>query len=106
MIRSMKAQGDLLFIPVPSVPRQAKRRTESEQGRHILARGEATGHHHSVPVTCPVLDEGGVTYLTVEELTEVAHQEHAPVVLEPGAWRVQRQREFGWWDEESRTMAD
>lgn len=79
----------------------------AENGRLILARGEATGHHHSVAAGAGTLtlDEGGVMYLTLAELTDVQHQEHAAITLEPGTYRVTRQRE--WTDEdEPRQVAD
>lgn len=83
LIRSRRPEG--LLPPLPA-----------ENGRLILARGEATGHHHSVGADCATLnpDDGGVMYLTVEQLTEVVHQEHAPVPLTPGTYKVVRQREY------------
>jgi len=107
MRRKQKAQGDLLFVPVPCVP--AGQPLVVEDGRYILARGEATGHHHSVAVTPrvrAVVTAVGVTYLTIEELTEVQHQEHGSVLLEAGAWEVRRQREYDWDEEEIRNVAD
>ena len=87
-------QGDVLIeritTPVTGTPIPA------EHGRLILMRGEATGHHHSVAaeVATLSLDEGGVMYLTIEELTAVEHQEHAPIPLDLGVYRVTRQREY------------
>ena len=87
-------QGDVYFTRVLEAP--AGRAVTPEAGRLILARGEVTGHHHSVPASAGplTLDEGGVMYLTIEELTAVEHQEHAPIPLEPGVYRVTRQREY------------
>lgn len=96
------AQGDLLFTKLDAVPPTASTPVAPEQGRVILAYGEVTGHHHSVPVTAvqsAVRDEGGVTYLTLDELTSVEHQEHAPITLDPGIWQVCRQREASDADE-------
>ncbi len=91
----MLRQGDVLLIPITKVPKKLAR-IAPEQGRLILARGEATGHHHSVPASAGTLslDEGGTMFLTIEELTEVRHQEHAPIALEPGKYEVRRQREY------------
>lgn len=98
-------QGDVLLERVSSVP--AGKRVKAESGRLILARGEVTGHHHSIPAQCGTLvrDEGGTTYLTIDQLTAVEHQEHAPIDLEPGDYRVTLQRE--WTDaDEPRQVAD
>jgi hypothetical protein len=101
-------QGDVLLTRVAktSRPRQLTPATPSE-GRWILARGEATGHHHGVPADVATLghDEGGVMWLTVDQPTEVAHQEHAPITLDPGTYRVTIQRE--WTDnDEPRQVLD
>ena len=92
------AQGDILFTRVSKLPKQVTS-VSTEDGRVVFARGEATGHHHSATMeTCTLsTDEGGVMYCTVEELTEVTHQEHGTVVLEPGIYRVDKQQELNSW---------
>lgn len=97
------AQGDLLFIRLPAAPKHLGK-TESvapESGRIILAYGEVTGHHHSVPASAVIsaIRTEGVTYLTLDQLTSVEHQEHAPIALDPGVWKVVRQREATDTDE-------
>ena len=97
-------QGDVLFtrsttLPQDKKPRGTLKALPATAGRYIYARGEATGHHHSsVTGSCALnLDEGGVMWLTVEELTRVEHQEHETIVLEPGTYRVDRQQECDPW---------
>jgi hypothetical protein len=89
----MIRQGDVL---IRRGDLAAGRIVPAEDGRLILARGEATGHHHSVDARHGSLsiDEGGVMYLTIDQLTQVEHQEHAPLTLEPGVYEVTRQREY------------
>lgn len=106
------AQGDILFLRVDGVPSEA-RSVAPVGNRFVLAEGEATGHAHTVPARGTALmevpNEGGVTYLTVEELTggvEVSHQEHASVKLDPGTWKVIRQREYTDDDENWSLVAD
>jgi hypothetical protein len=96
------AQGDILLTVILAKDKpKGLRPVVSEQGLLILARGEATGHHHSVPASAGVLeiDEGGVMYLTIDQLTAVEHQEHAAIPLQPKTYRVDRQHEemFGHW---------
>jgi len=89
----MYRQGDVLIVPVDAVPAL----TIVKNGRQlVLAEGEATGHAHTVPASKGSLgiDAGGVMYLTIDELTEVRHQEHAAIPLAPGRYRVTRQREY------------
>lgn len=98
-------QGDVLLIsaddPAFRAPTGHLSPQPALEARVILAWGEATGHHHSVPAPAATLslDEGGVTYLTVKELTEVSHPEHAPARLAPDTYEVRRQREWSDADE-------
>lgn len=89
-------QGDVLIEQIAQLP-QGLKRQKGKNGRIILARGEATGHHHSVDI-----DQGdwwkspddAQQFLSVTEEAEVTHQEHAPILLPPGEYRVRRQREY------------
>ncbi len=65
----------------------------------ILARGEATGHAHRI------VDEFAevrthpwdtARYLVVDGVEPVTleHEEHDPILVEPGAWEIRRQREY------------
>lgn len=81
---------------------------KAEHGRIILAHGEATGHHHSLPavdVADPILDvENGAIFLRLIRDSVLSHQEHAPINLEAGIYRVTRQREYS--PEAIRNVAD
>lgn len=91
-------QGDVLLVPITEIP-VATRKRKSENGRRILARGEATGHHHSVVADAhtdllelPGQDE---LYLLVKEGNALLeHQEHAALVVPPGRYKVVIQREY------------
>ena len=108
----MLRQGDILVVPAshPSYRKPSGKLSAVSAGvpgRHVLAYGEVTGHHHSVDARTGTLalDEGGVMYLTIEELTAIEHQEHGALTLEPGEYMIRRQRE--WSDEnEPRQVAD
>jgi len=88
-------QGDVLIEQVAKLPKNLKRQA-GENGRIILARGEATGHHHSVNIDAADWwkSDSGEQFLTVEKQAEVTHQEHDALVLLPGNYRVRRQREY------------
>lgn len=96
-------QGDVLIIPVDSIP-QGKKQTK----RIRLANGEVTGHHHSI------FDQGAVGYADDEEsLTEfldvstpveLEHQEHDTITIGPGKYRSVIQSEYT--PQEIRRVAD
>lgn len=89
----MFRQGDVLLVPVTEMPRG--RPFAPEGGRLVLARGEATGHHHSVAEQDAVLvDAAEGVFLRIMSPTPLEHQEHAPITLRPGLYRVFRQREY------------
>ena len=91
-------QGDVLIERVGALPKN-RRKVARESGRVVLAHGEVTGHHHSLTDEHVDLfetaDESGVTYLEVREaMAAHTHQEHATVELDPGIYRITRQREY------------
>ena len=89
----MFRQGDVLLVPVAEMPRG--RPIEPEGGRLLLARGEATGHHHSVAVDDgELVDTAEGVFLRIMAPTPLEHQEHAAITLQPGVYRVLRQREY------------
>src|SRR5690606_1786152 len=87
-------QGDVFLKPAAR-PEGKGKKVRAARGRLILARGEATGHHHSVAAQAAELfDFGGRLLLVVAEPTTLDHQEHASIEIAPGAYWVVRQREY------------
>jgi hypothetical protein len=93
-------QGDILIVPIAETPASAKP-IDAENGRLILARGEATGHHHSIAIADRVAlfredGAGGGLFLfnagPAPALLE--HQEHSALAIPPGAFEVRRQVEY------------
>ncbi len=95
----MKAirQGDVLIVPCAHIPATAVS-VEPESGRLIVARGEATGHHHSFPWARGATlfrDDGagsGAQYIRISKATQLEHQEHAALGVAPGCYEVRIQR--------------
>jgi hypothetical protein len=88
-------QGDVLIEQIAKLPAALKRQ-KPENGRIILAHGEATGHHHSLDIDAADWwkTDNGEQFLSVKTQTAVEHQEHAPITLPPGDYRIRRQREY------------
>jgi hypothetical protein len=99
MKQEMHRQGDVLFTKIEELPEGLKARKS-----RVIVEGEATGHHHSLVDGRVLEDAQGYLFLAVLKATQVVHQEHHAITLEPGFYRVTRQREYS--PEAIRTVID
>jgi hypothetical protein len=92
----MWRQGDLLFVPMTRRESNWIRSPKTDVAGGILALGEVTGHSHRVTGNAVAVydTERYGRVIDAKELFEIVHEEHAPITLPPGAYRVIRQREF------------
>lgn len=89
-------QGDVLIEKISTIPYDVQKQKPIE-GRIILAYGEATFHHHSLEMDAADWwkdENSGDQFIAVKNPTAVVHQEHAPIALTPGNYRVRRQKEY------------
>lgn len=91
----------------------AAKEVKPDAGRTILAYGEVTGHAHALPSRAKLFrmdaePNSGVSapaYLVIDGLpATLKHEEHAPVKLAPGKYKVSIQREYS--PEAIRNVAD
>lgn len=95
-------QGDVLLLPVTSIPESAKyvRRSRDKNGRSngiILAAGEATGHHHRIRERgARMYTVSGRRFLrTTASTVTLTHEEHDPLTIPPNTmYEVVGQREY------------
>lgn len=85
----MVRQGDVLVTRISTLPAGLTPRASL-----VLVEGEATGHHHRLLAGRVLEDAQGTLFLEVLKATQVVHQEHCSVDLEPGYYQVTRQREY------------
>ena len=116
MMTEIFAQGDLLIERVGDVAPSGTVEENTEGAALVLLEGEATGHAHAIR-------ERGVTLFRDDRLARdvpaglyvghvqvgsayarVTHEEHGPITLPRGTYRVRRQRELGPRD--ARVLAD
>jgi hypothetical protein len=109
------AQGDLLIERVRDIPTSGTIVLPVLDGVIVLAEGEVTGHRHTI--------QGGVTMFRDDNLAHdipsslyvghvrvdsplarLEHEEHAPLTLRQGTYRVRRQRELE--PKDARVVAD
>lgn len=98
--------GDVIITKTKE-PKGFEAMTKIEDG--CLAYGEATGHMHKLfggefdLRECP---ETKVKHLRVVKEVVLKHQEHNPVVIPPGHFRIGIQVEYDPYEKLSRRVAD
>lgn len=102
-------QGDILLVRVEKTPAGMARKV-TPSGHVTVGYGEATGHHHTLQhaawYVAPEVNDEELrhfalgdrpqlpVFVVADEPTTLTHPEHAPLRVEPGVWRVVRQREY------------
>lgn len=104
----MYRQGDVLIVSVSELPSDLDQLAR-ENGRVVLAHGEATGHAHAIKDKRAALFRDpklAAVFMRVSGGGPVAlkHDEHDTIAIPPGNYRVIRQREYS--PEEIRNVAD
>ena len=88
-------QGDVLILKCERV--DGGKEVEREDGRIVLAHGEATGHAHAIASMDATLfmDEATLNrYLDVRAPVVIEHEEHGRIELPSGFYEIRRQREY------------
>jgi len=97
--------GDVFIEKIEALPKKLKKK-----GNNVLLVGEVTGHNHRL--------QGGVIYeeqptkenlwlagyFQIEAPTEVTHEEHKTIILNPGIYKFHHQREYD--EQEERVVID
>ena len=101
-MRTQFRHGDVLIERVSSLPKVREKLSHT-----ILAHGEVTGHCHRIKESDDAdlysTTEGFYLHVRGESVT-VVHEEHRPIILPMGCYRVWRQREYS--PEEIRVVRD
>lgn len=104
----MFRQGDVLVRPLRSGEKITGAEVPRDNGRVVLAHGEATGHAHALGGQNVVMfrdAKAGRAYLRiVGEGGALVHEEHTAHNLPPGDYEVVRQVEYD--EGEARRVAD
>lgn len=99
-------QGDVLLIKENDIPSRAQ--CVEVNGNIVLAEGESTGHAHVITETdnvqCYSLAEQ--FFIKTGKSVTITHEEHGPITIEPGVWRVAIVREYDHFAEEARRVMD
>jgi hypothetical protein len=109
------AQGDLLLERVDDVAPSGTVEQNMEGAALVLLEGEATGHAHAIRERVTLFRDDSLArdipaglYVGHVQIgsayARVTHEEHGPITLPRGTYRVRRQRELGPRD--ARILAD
>jgi hypothetical protein len=99
------AQGDILFERIDDAPVSGQILRAADRGAVVVAEGELTGHHHTLlgsvtfyrddALARDIPDKLYLGHLAVKGSgARLVHEEHAPINLEQGTYRVRRQRQL------------
>lgn len=100
-------QGDVIIEPADAMPADAKKVQARPRG-FVLADGEVTGHAHVIDKVADIefVEKDGMFYIRNEKPVTVRHEEHKPVTIPAGIWRVRGVQEYDHFAEEARRVAD
>lgn len=91
----MYRQGDVLVRRIRKPNLEMADRMSRNEGRVVLAYGEATGHAHAITDPGAILYQSGDrTILELGEVSTLEHEEHESIELPAGYYAVVRQREY------------
>lgn len=95
-------QGDVLVVSIDEIPKATK------LDHLILQTGEVTGHAHRISNGLAELFETGSTkYLKVlSDEAVLTHEEHKPITLPKGLYKIGIVREYDHFIEEARNVQD
>jgi hypothetical protein len=88
----MWRHGDVMIASVENIPSTAMLGPDV-----VLARGEITGHMHRIetPSSAELWELDGQLYIKViADTARVVHEEHKPITLSRGLYKVWQQREY------------
>lgn len=99
-------QGDVLLIPVDHMQDYLKNLNAKHSP--IIQLGEATGHAHRIDGSKYMQYEnfGGDRYLKLDKSAVLRHEEHKPIKLLKGVYRIEIVREYDHFKEEQRRVVD
>lgn len=85
-------QGDVIMIGIEKFPVDQK--SLKVRKDNVILEGEISGHKHLLVDGELYQDGEGNLFVKADEDTQVVHEEHKPIDIEKGFYRITRQREY------------
>jgi hypothetical protein len=104
-------QGDVTLTLVTKDKNLTTRLKNSKQSRSpVLQEGESTGHAHRIHGKSFMQYESvgwqNERYVELKKLVVLRHEEHKPIDLPPGLYKIGIVREYDHWTEAARRVVD
>lgn len=104
--------GDVVLKKIDEIPKDAKKKEDN-----ILAKGELTGHAHTIQHSkAELYEKDGILYLKNKKPIEIKHQQHKSTFtnleteleekLPPGEWIIDFPIEYNHFEEEAKRVLD
>ena len=98
-------QGDVILRRIQTLPAGEKKLIS--KGKLVLAEGEVTGHYHGIQEKDSELYQlGEMIVLDLKAPSLLTHQEHHNIEIETGLWEVGRVKEYDYFAQMTRQVAD
>ena len=102
-MKQLYAQGDILIERVFDVQPSGGILKPQDGDVTVLAEGEVTGHRHAIHQQVVMFRDDNLArdlphqlyigHIKVEKTVQITHDEHDPITLAAGTYRVRRQRQ-------------
>lgn len=117
-------QGDVLIVKIDKIP-EGLRKMIPTNGKFVLREGEETGHAHIIDlkqfnteVECKedseiidpqvelYYDDNDQLWLRTGKDCVITHEEHNPITIDPGEYKIDTVREIDPFEEEIKYIRD
>jgi len=100
--------GDVLFEQVEAIPEIHNPRTTDGEKKGVVQLGESTGHAHVIEDMSGVeiFSDWRERFLKAEQAFTIRHEEHKPLTLPAGNYRIRIAREFDYLRQSARMVID
>lgn len=88
-------QGDVLLLEAELPEGNVREVARTGTGTLVVGSGEVTGHHTIAEPDAFLLESADTTrYLWVDSPMHLRHDEHLPIIIQPGVFKIVIQREY------------
>ena len=100
--------GDVLFQQVEKIELVYNTQTSEDEKKGIVQRGESTGHAHVIEdmTGVEIFSNWRDRFLKAEQAFTIRHEEHKPLTLPAGNYRIRIAREFDYLRQAARMVVD